>query len=64
MAKQRSKRYQQAAEAFDKDATYGLEEAVGILKKFPAPKFDGTVTLSFKLAVDPCLLYTSDAADD
>ena len=24
-----------------------------ILKKFPAPKFDPTVTLSFKLAVDP-----------
>ena len=53
MAKFRSKRYKQAAEAFDKEAKYGLKEAVALLKGFPAPKFDGTVTLSFKLAVDP-----------
>ncbi len=53
MAKSRSKRYDQAAESFDKETTYGLKEAVGLLKGFPAPKFDGTVTLSFKLAVDP-----------
>lgn len=49
----KSKRYQKAAELVDVDKQYGLEEAVGILKKFPAPKFDSTVTLSFKLGVDP-----------
>ncbi len=49
----RSKRYQQAAELVDADKQYGLEDAVGIIKKFPAPKFDPTVTLSFKLGVDP-----------
>ncbi|MEJ6701662.1 MAG: 50S ribosomal protein L1 [Akkermansiaceae bacterium] len=49
----RSKRYQQAAELVEEDKQYGLEEAVGIIKKFPAPKFDPTVTLSFKLGIDP-----------
>lgn len=32
---------------------YGFSEAVAILKKFPPTKFDQTVTLSFKLGVDP-----------
>ncbi len=49
----RSKRYQKAAELVESDKQYGLADAVGILKKFPAPKFDATVTLSFKLGVDP-----------
>jgi len=49
----RSKRYQQAAELVDADKQYGLDDAVGILKNFPAPKFDPTVTLSFKLGIDP-----------
>ncbi len=49
----KSKRYQKAAELVEIDKQYGLEDAVGILKKFPAPKFDSTVTLSFKLGVDP-----------
>lgn len=49
----KSKRYQKAAELVEVDKQYGLEEAVGILKKFPAPKFDATVTLSFKLGIDP-----------
>jgi large subunit ribosomal protein L1 len=49
----KSKRYQKAAELVDSDKQYGLADAVGILKKFPAPKFDPTVTLSFKLGVDP-----------
>ncbi len=51
--KKRSKRYQKATELVDSDKQYGLEDAVGIIKKFPAPKFDPTVTLSFKLGVDP-----------
>jgi len=49
----RSKRYQKAAELVDIDKQYGLEDAVGIIKKFPAPKFDATVTLAFRLGVDP-----------
>ncbi|MCP5537808.1 MAG: 50S ribosomal protein L1 [Akkermansiaceae bacterium] len=49
----RSKRYQKAAELVDSSKQYGIEDAVGLIKKFPAPKFDPTVTLSFKLGVDP-----------
>ena len=49
----RSKRYQQAAELVEEDKQYALKDAVELLKKFPAPKFDPTVTLSFKLGIDP-----------
>lgn len=52
MATKRSKRYQKAAELVE-DRPYALEEALGTLKKFPVPKFDPTVTLSFRLGVDP-----------
>ena len=52
MAK-RSKRYQKAAELVDSTKTYSIDEAVGTLKKFPAPKFDPTVTLSFNMGIDP-----------
>ena len=51
MPKKRSKRYEKAAEAVE-DRPYALAEAVGTLKKFPAPKFDPTVTLSFRIGVD------------
>ncbi len=37
----------------DTDKQYALTDAIGALKGFPAPKFDPTVTLSFKLGVDP-----------
>lgn len=53
MATNRSKRYQEAAALVEADKTYPLEDAVGTLKKFPKPKFDPTVTLSFALGVDP-----------
>lgn len=53
MAKKRSKRYQEAAKLVDPDKLYSLDEAVGVVKKFPASKFDQTVTISFKLGVDP-----------
>lgn len=53
MSQKRSKRYQKAAELVDADKQYALQEAVGIIKKFPAPKFDPTVTVAFKLGVDP-----------
>ncbi len=53
MAKKRSKRYEKAAEMVDAENIYSLEEAVELVKKFPAPKFDQTVTLTFKMGVDP-----------
>lgn len=52
MANKRSKRYQKATAQVE-DRPYGLNEAVGTLKKFPKVKFDPTVTLSFRLGVDP-----------
>lgn len=51
--RKRSKRYAKAAELVDRTKTYSMEDAVGILKKFPAPKFDPTVTLSFHMGIDP-----------
>ncbi|MBK1790348.1 50S ribosomal protein L1 [Persicirhabdus sediminis] len=53
MAKNRSKRYEAAAALVEGEKQYALGEAVETIKKFPAPKFDPTVTLSFKLGVDP-----------
>lgn len=53
MANKRSKRYQKAAELVEEGRLYSLNDAVGTLKKFPAPKFDPTVILSFRLGVDP-----------
>ncbi len=52
MAKQRSKRYRQAAELVEEGKSYSLAEAVDVLKKFPAAKFDETVTVSLRLGVD------------
>jgi len=53
MQKKRSKRYRSAAEKVDGKRKYPLAEAIEILKGLPAPKFDQTVTLSFKLGIDP-----------
>ncbi len=53
MAKKRSKRYKAAAEMVDSMAVYSIEDAVSLVKKFPAPKFDQTVTLTFRMGVDP-----------
>ncbi len=53
MAKKRSKRYQAAAALVDDAKVYPLAEAVSLVKKLPAPKFDQTVTLTFRLGVDP-----------
>lgn len=53
MPKKRSKRYQSAAAQVDKSKIYSLEEAVALAKKLPAPKFDQTVTLTFRMGVDP-----------
>lgn len=53
MQKNRSKRYRAAAEKVDGKRKYQLGEAIRTLKTLPPTKFDQTVTLSFKLGVDP-----------
>jgi large subunit ribosomal protein L1 len=53
MQKKRSKRYRAAAELVDGKKKYALADALKVLKTLPATKFDQTVTLSFKLGVDP-----------
>jgi large subunit ribosomal protein L1 len=53
MATNRSKRYRAALEKVDGKKTYPLAEAITLLKSLPATKFDQTVTLSFRLGVDP-----------
>lgn len=53
MLTKRSKRYRAAAEKVDGTKHYPLAEAVSVLKTLPAPKFDQTVTLAFRLGVDP-----------
>jgi len=53
MAKTRSKRYKAAAALVDGSTVYSIEDAVTLVKKLPAPKFDQTVTLTFRMGVDP-----------
>lgn len=53
MSSKRSKRYEQAVALVEEGKSYSLGEAVDLLKKFPAPKFDATVTVSAHLGVDP-----------
>src|SRR6201984_354543 len=49
----RSKRYRSCAKLVDSARTYSLVEAIESLKKLPPTKFDQTVTVSFRLGVDP-----------
>ena len=53
MSSKRSKRYRAASEKVDAKKSYPLAEAIAVLKTLPATKFDQTVTLSFRLGVDP-----------
>src|ERR1700733_8402069 len=48
----RSKRYRAAAEKIGEKKSLPLAEAITVLKTLPAPKFDQTVTVSFRLGVD------------
>ena len=48
-----SKRYLAALETIDRERTYTLDEAVSIVKSWPACKFDQSVDLSINLGVDP-----------
>src|SRR5438132_4948081 len=53
MQRNRSKRYRTAVGQVDRTKAYNLPDAVSALKKMPATKFDQTVTVSFRLGVDP-----------
>src|SRR6266705_2296166 len=53
MPQKRSKRYRAAAEQVDRKKAYNIGDAVATLKKFQPTKFDQTVTVSFRLGVDP-----------
>lgn len=53
MSKTRSKRYRKAAELVGAGKSYSLTDAISTVKKLPAPKFTPTVTLCFRLGVDP-----------
>ncbi|HEY3601804.1 MAG TPA: 50S ribosomal protein L1, partial [Chthoniobacterales bacterium] len=53
MQKNRSKRYRAALDQVSRDKAYSFHEAVSTLKKLPPTKFDQTVTVSFRLGVDP-----------
>ena len=48
-----SKRYREAETAVDRNKTYSIEDAVGILKSMTHTKFDETVEISCKLNADP-----------
>lgn len=49
----RSKRYRKAAESIDSDKLYTLEDAIAVIKSFPATVLDESVDLAINLAVDP-----------
>ena len=51
MAK-RSKRYAEAAALVEKGRRYPLADAIELLQKLPAPKFDESVTLCMRLGID------------
>jgi large subunit ribosomal protein L1 len=51
--RKRSKRYQKAAALVTKDKRYPVAEAVDLLRKMPAPKFDESVRLCVRLGIDP-----------
>src|SRR5580765_5982146 len=53
MQTNRSKRYRAAAQQVDRTKNHSLADSVATLKKFSPTKFDQTVTLSFRLGVDP-----------
>src|SRR5688572_16454769 len=50
---QLGKRYKKAAEGLDREKTYGLDEAVKMIKAGAKAKFDETVEISMNLGIDP-----------
>jgi large subunit ribosomal protein L1 len=53
MQNKRSKRYRAAHALVEQGRKYPLSDALAVLKKMPATKFDQTVTVSMRLGVDP-----------
>ena len=51
--KVRSKRYKESLKQKDENALYELKDAIAVLKKMPAPKFDSSIDLHFNPSVDP-----------
>lgn len=49
----RGKRYRSVVEGYDKNAEYTIDEALEILEKFSAPKFDESVEVHAKLSINP-----------
>ncbi|MGO1543872.1 MAG: 50S ribosomal protein L1 [Gulosibacter sp.] len=50
---QKSKAYRAAAEKIDADKVYTVAEAARLAKETSSPKFDSTVEVAMRLAVDP-----------
>jgi large subunit ribosomal protein L1 len=50
--KERSKRYAESVKLVDENKSYGLRDAIGLMKQMKQPKFDATVELDFQLNVD------------
>src|SRR5258705_717569 len=48
-----TKKVKAAETLYDREKSYSVEEALGILKKLPSAKFDETVDMSLRLGVDP-----------
>ncbi|MBI1287589.1 MAG: 50S ribosomal protein L1 [Flavobacteriales bacterium] len=48
-----TKNRKKALELVEADKTYTLNDAAGLLKQMPAPKFDASVDLAVRLGVDP-----------
>ena len=48
-----TKKLKAAEDLFDREKSYSVEEALGILKKLPNAKFDESVDMSLRLGVDP-----------
>ena len=48
-----SKRYEAYRQKIDRQKRYTLDEAIELLKSGPAPKFDETVEMAFRLGVNP-----------
>ena len=48
----RSKRHTAAMGLLEKNRRYAIQDAVELLQKFPATKFDESVTLALRLGID------------
>ncbi|MBU2102285.1 MAG: 50S ribosomal protein L1 [Candidatus Omnitrophota bacterium] len=53
MRKVKSKRYREAEKLVDHKKIYSVEDAIAILKKMPATKFDETIEISCHLSLNP-----------